>query len=361
MTQIWQSAFWPQFTYDPAATELPLALALEAIGEIQGLQAGLSGPDQEELRFGHIVQEALASFGIEGVSLNASEIEASVIASMRHHIQAAPSRRSDAIVELMREAREYRGPMNQARLFAWHELLFFGIEVEDKGRWRRFELEIVRSANAGHEGEVLYKAPPPEQLDEDMAKFFTWLEAPPRQHPAIRAALAHLWFESIHPFSDGNGRIGRALIDTIFAQERSLPFSFSRQIEREKKAYYAALQAGRREGRGGLDATAFVVWFLECLLRAAQSSRREALFLTRRNAFFLRFGGHLTGRQEKAFRMLFAQGEERVSEGISARSWRKMTGVSAATATRDLTQLAALNILSQGPEGGRSIVYTINA
>lgn len=361
MTDIWQSPLWPNFICDSTRTELPLARALEAVGEIQGLQAGLEEGDQQQLRLGRIIDEALASFSIEGVSLNAAEIEASVIASLRHRNQAPPSRRPDAIAELMLEARDYQGPLDEPALFAWHNLLFYGVEIEDRGRWRSFELEIVRSAQAARQDEVLYRAPPPERLEGEMAAFLAWLARPADSHPAIRAALAHLWFESIHPFSDGNGRIGRAIIDHVFARERALPFSLSRQIEREKKAYYEALQAGRREGQGGIDATPFVEWFLHCLLRAAEASRKEALFLTRRNAFFTRFGPVLNARQEKALRLLFAQGPERLAEGISARSWRRMTGAASATASRDLAGLAEAGILTQGEGAGRSTLWHLTA
>lgn len=359
MTQIWQSASWPRFDYDARVTEPWLASAQEAIGQIQGLLHGLSEQDQEDFGLGQIVQEALASFGIEGVSLDAAQIEQSVIASMRHRAGSLPTRRSDAIAALMHEARQSDIPLDEARLGAWHRLLFFGIEVEDLGRWRSFDIEIVKSANAGG-SEVLYKAPPPEQLATEMAAFFAWLSAAKDTPLAITAALAHLWFESIHPFSDGNGRIGRAIIEHIFARHRALPFSLSRQIEKEKKAYYAALQDARREGQGGvIDATPFVVWFLQCLSAAALAARDEAQFLVRRNAFFQSFAAVLSPRQLNAFRLLFDQGPSRIAEGVTARSWRKMTGSSPATASRDLATLEALGVLKAGEKGGRSVSYSI--
>lgn len=360
MTQIWQSKYWPSFDYDRRQVEGPLAHAQEAMGEILGLQIGLGAAEQEQIRFAQITAEALASFGIEGVTLNAAEIEASVVASLKHRDKAPPSRRSDAIAELMIEARNGALPLDEARLLSWHRLLFFGIEVEDPGRWRRFEIEIVRSAAAGS-SDVLYKAPPPERVGAEMDRFLAWLAAPPELPLPVVAGIAHLWFESIHPFSDGNGRIGRAIIEHVFARHRALPFSLSRQIEREKKAYYAALQEARREGQGVIDATPFLVWFLDCLSRAAEAGRQEALFLIRRNAFFMQFASLLSERQEKAFRLLFAQGAPRIAEGLTARSWRKLTGVSPATATRDLLALQQAGILRSVEAGGRSSAYEICA
>lgn len=358
MIQIWQSPHWPRFDYDRRATEAALALAQESLGEIRGVQAGLSAEDIEHLQYARIVEEAVASFGIEGVRLDPGQIEASVIASLRHRTQGQPARRADAIAALMLAARSTKGALSEAELLSWHQLLFFGIEIEDPGRWRSFDIEIVRSASPGR-ADVLYLAPPPERVAAEMTRFLDWFNAPQDLPAPVFAALAHLWFESVHPFSDGNGRIGRALIDVVFARSRGLPFALSRQIEREKKEYYAALQAGRREGQGALDATEFVLWFLGCLTRAAQSSREEVRFLLRRNAFFTRYRDLLSARQAAALQLIFAQGATRVAEGVSARSWRKLTGAASATATRDLAALEAAGVLTRNTAGGRSVSYQI--
>lgn len=359
MVQIWRSPLWPRFGYDHAAIEGPLTAVMGALGEVTGLQAGLDPEEVEALRLSQIVQEAMSSFGIEGVPLNAAEIEASVIASIRHRDRAVISRRSDAIVQVMLAARGATGPLTAGMLCDWHQLLFYGLEVEDPGRWRRFDIEIVRSATAGRP-EVLYKAPPPERLEAEMAALLTWLEDPPPMPPPVLAAIAHLWFESIHPFSDGNGRIGRAVIEHVFARTRPLPFSFSRQVEKDKKAYYAALQAGRREGQGHIDATPFLLWFLGCLADAADLSRAEAAFLVRRNRFLSRMAPALTARQMQALQTLFDAGEGRVSEGISARSYARITGVSGPTATRDLVAMERAGALARAEAGGRSTFYHIN-
>ncbi|MEI4473777.1 Fic family protein [Frigidibacter sp. MR17.24] len=358
MPWIWQSPAWPEFTCDAARLAAPLARATEAIGEIGGLQQGLDPAEREEMLLREIVSEARASFGIEGVTLDAAEIEASVVASLRHRDRAGFARRSDAIAALMLEARGHGAPLDAAVLGRWHRLLFHGIEVEDPGRWRQAGIEIVRSAAAGRQ-EVLFVAPPPERLEPEMARFLDWLAAETPEPLPVRAAIAHLWFETIHPFSDGNGRIGRAIVEHVFARGRALPFSLSRQIEREKRVYYEALQAGRHEAGGRIDATPFVEWFLDCLARAAGSARDEALFLLGRNRFFLRWTPKISPRAEAVLRRIFAQGAPRVAEGLSARSYARIAGVSGPTATRDLAALAEAGVLRRSEAGGRSTSYAI--
>ncbi len=359
MAQVWQSKYWPKFTYDHERVEPYLATSSHMVGEIAGLIVGLPDTDREEFHLSQIAQEVISSFGIEGVPLDETEIQASIVASLKHRDRRAITRRSDAVVELMAAARSTKGRLSANILYDWHRLLFFGIEVEDLGRWRRFDLEIVRSAVAGS-NDVLYKAPPPERLEQEMTVFLTWLAQDQEAPVPIKAALAHLWFESIHPFSDGNGRIGRALIEFVFAQKGALSFSFSRQVERDKKAYYHALQAGRKEGRGGIDATEFVIWFLQTLENAAVFAREEAQFVLRRNRFFLRFGSQLNARQEHVLRKLFEQGQARVDLGISAKTFRKISGASTATATRDLLSMEDFGALKRSEAGGRSTVYWLS-
>lgn len=355
MTHIWQNPDWPRFTYDAALIEPLLLQFAESIGEVRGLHSGLTATEREEIILREITREAVHSFGIEGVSLNPTEVQDSVIASMKHRNLTGATRRSDDVAEMMLEARDPAITLDAKRLHHWHCLLFQRTEIEEMGRWRSFEMEIVKSANAGDQ-EVLYTAVPPDRVADEMTTFFAGIGQAGLPTP-VRAAIAHLWFESIHPYSDGNGRIGRAIVEHIFAKTAALPFSLSRQIEADKKAYYQALQNGRRAGQGGIDATAFVEWFLTALLKAVQVSGEEARFLMARNRFFMDHGTKLSARQEKVLRRLFSEGETRVKLGISASSYGRISGVSAATATRDLGAMAAQGILRRSETGGRSTVY----
>ncbi len=225
-------------------------------------------------------------------------------------------------------------------------------------RWRKFDIVCTPAAGSN---DILYKAPPPERFDAEMSAFVDWLNDKSEMPTPIVAAIAHLWFESIHPFSDGNGRIGGAVIEYVFAsRSRPLPFSLSRQIEKDKKAYYAALQDGRKVGKGVIDATAFVVWFLITLMSAANAGRDEAHFLVRRNQFFLRFGDVLSEGQKTMLQTLFEQGQVRSKPGLSVKSYGKIAKVSGPTATRDLSAMGRVSALRRSESGGRSTAYWIN-
>ena len=354
--QIWNSPAWPRFRHDPSQTEAPLARFAARLGTIDGLHAGLSIQEREEIFLRAITGEALASFAIEGAPLAPAEIEASVVASLAHR-QPRPQRRSDAIAELMLEARSGKHPLTAAILQHWHRLLFHGVETEEPGRWRSFEMEIVRGPT-GRREDVLYAAPPPDRMEVEMTRFLGWLVADRSPLP-VRAALAHLWFESIHPFADGNGRIGLAIIEHVFATEGALPFSLSARIEADKRGYYAALQKGRRIAGDHIDATPFVLWLLNRLEAGVEEAGREARYLVLRNTF-LSTHANLPERPLSVLRRLFAEGEARVEQGLSAGPYGKMAKVSSATATRDLADLERRGVLTRAPGGGRSTRYLLN-
>ncbi|WP_298262164.1 Fic family protein [uncultured Litoreibacter sp.] len=355
MAEIWSSPYWPRFIFDATALAPLLAAASEAVGEVRGMHAGLTDDERDEIILREFTREAVHSFSIEGVELEPSQIQASIVASMANKALTQPKRRADDVVAVMRDARSGAGGLTAERLQNWHATLFAKAEVEDLGQWRSFDMVIAKSNIAGRENEVLYRAVPAARVAYEMEEFLNWL-ATDKSPPAIRAAVAHLWFESIHPFSDGNGRIGRALIEYVFAQTALLPFSLSRQIEADKQGYYDALQAGRVEGQGGIDATPFIGWFLEALLAGVEAAHAEARFLAARNRFFLRHESALSARQGAVLRKWWGLGAESVSEGLTARLYVKLGSIAPATATRDLAALEEAGVL-EGVGAGRSRVY----
>lgn len=358
MAEIWESTHWPDFTYDRAGLGPLLLQFSEAVGEVRGLHAGLTHDERQEIILRELTRETVHSFAIEGVKLNEAEIQASVVASLADRTLSQASRRSDNIVAMLRDARQGRVPLTEDRLFAWHRLLFEKSGLEDVGQWRSFEMVIAKSDIAGRD-DILYKPVPAARVSGNMERFLDWINAEYNEPAAAKAAIAHLWFESIHPFSDGNGRIGRALIEHVFAQTAVLPFSFSRHVEAEKAAYYDALQAGRKEGRGGIDATQFVQWFLQALMSGVDAAKLEGRFLAMRNRFFMQFSDRLSDRQVSVLQRLFVEGAERVGQGISAKAYVKIAKVSSATATRDLADMELKRVLSRSESGGRSTRYLL--
>ena len=356
MAHIWQSPLWPRFTHDPTRTESALAAFTLRAGTWAGLQEAVSPDEQRKAFVQALTREAVASHALDGVFLSEVTIKASVVASLAHGT-APPQNHSDAVANMMLDARAGQGALTEDRLHHWHGLLFHDVEVDEKARWRSFEMVIVKSARAGRE-EVYYTAPPPGQVTANMADFLGWLNAPSDLPTPLRAALAHLWFESIHPYSAGNGRVGRAIVEHVFARDFDMPFSLSRQIEADKRGYYAALQAGRQEGQGGIDGTDFVLWFLDRLSAGVAEAEADARLLVRRNRYFLRVMP-LPQRAERVLRELFIEGQGRVDQGLSAGPYAQIAGVSLATATRDLTELESLGALVRGPERGRSTRYRL--
>lgn len=354
MREIWQSPFWPKLTFDAAAVAPFLVRATESIGEITGLLAGQSPAERAAWQRHQLVQEAVASLHIEGIPSDAGQIAAALIPWGTSDGKGPINRPADAIAAVLLEARQGRVPLTADRLKSWHRMLSAG--VEERGVWRDHGLDILRPAPTG-QGERLFRAPPPAQLDTEMAALLGWLNHPPQMPSILRAALALLWFETIHPFSDGNGWLGRTLIDHVFAMDRALPFALSPQIARERAAYHAALQAGRQEGQGVVETTGFVLWFLACVTRAAETARAEIRFLLRRSHYLTEWRSRLTKRQITALETILAQGEARAKEGLSAASFAQIAKVSGATATRDLVAMTTAGAVLRSKEGGRSTRY----
>lgn len=355
MNEIWQFPSWPQFGYNASIIEAELFNCTRSFGAWEGTLMGLNPDEREALLISNIVAEVMGSFAIEGVALNHAEFQNSVVQSLIIRQVHQSERRSDRIAQMMKDARDHRRPLNAERLCHWHRLLFDGMEVENIGAWRTHDLVISKSHIAGRD-EIIYRPPPPALMAQEMARFFEWLGYS-TVVPPIKAALAHIYFESIHPFSDGNGRIGRAIVEFILADVPS--FALSRQIMREKNAYYDALQAGRKDAGGYIDATKFVVFMLNAMEKAMQECQFDARFLLARNAYFSKYSSLMNPRSEAVLRRIFEEGRPRVLEGLAARSYLKIAKCSPATAARDLAELVHVGALTLGEARGRSTRYEI--
>ncbi len=373
MAYIWELSAWPHLAYDAAALETAFGQVSARAGELAGLRAGLSDSDRFDTFVKEVATEGVNSFAIEGEALDPRHMTQSLIASLRSRDRTAAAGSYPDVAAVMLDARDVSRPMTLTRLNDWHARLFRQDRfLKDVGRLRSTEMQVVTMAQF-EVREVHFEAPPPERLTVDMQSLMDWIErtGPDGREGELlatpgRAALAHLLFETIHPYSDGNGRIGRALADYVAAQNPiflEAPFSLSRAIQENKNDYYEALAQAQTKSvdrAGNFDVTRFVGWFAEAMTRAIELASRDASYIHRRNRFFGRYGESLNTRQEKALRRIFEEGPTRLAQGLSSKPYQRMTGASSATATRDLADLVKKGILAPTTQRGRATAYLLN-
>lgn len=302
----------------------------------------------------------------EGEEIDIEEISRSVAISISQENTKLIGDKYKDIAELVLDSRDASKPLSKKRLFYWHKLIF----AKNKGisrvaSWRETEMKVVLGPL--HKIATEYVAPPPERVDKEISDYLEWLEGSESSliPVAIKSAIAHLWFETIHPFDDGNGRIGRAICDYIINQSeifRNAPFSLSKAILNKRKEYYKQLKNAQsiKDEHEVIDVTGFIEWFLETTEDAIDFAKDQALFVTSRNHFFIKYSDQLNERQEKVLRKLFAFGKERLDQGISAKPYAKIANTSPATATRDLADLARKGVLIKSEKGGRSTFYKLS-
>ncbi|MDA8426305.1 MAG: Fic family protein [Treponema sp.] len=266
------------------------------------------------------------------------------------------------VVEMMLDATQrYDAPLTEERLFAWHAALFptgrSGLRRIVVGGWRTDAsgpMQVV-SGPAGRE-RVHFEAPAAERLVAEMAAFLDWFNAPPKMDPVAKAAIAQLWFVTIHPFEDGNGRIARAIADAALARSDGSAqrfYSMSAQIRRERRAYYDVLEATQK---GDLDVTAWLTWFLDCLDRSLDGAEATSRAILRKARFWQDLACQaLNERQRKVLNRLLDGFEGK----LTSSKWAALTKVSQDTAFRDITDLVARGILVKSPGGGRSTSYAL--
>ena len=361
----WQQDDWPNFRYQVTGIADLLQDYAAQAGRVGGLLEGLPDDLGTEAMLDLMLAEAIRSSAIEGETLDRD----SVMSSLRNHLglsvtpEPVKSRMADGAGELMVAVREnFREPLLAETLFSWHRMLLGGSTNLRVGAWRQGgdPMQVV-SGRIDH-SIVHYEAPPSARVPAEMARFIEWFNqtAPggPKAilHAPVRAALTHLYFESVHPFEDGNGRLGRALSEKALSQgfDRPVILSLSRIIEEERNNYYDALKSAQRSN----EVTPWVEWFVGVVRRAQKDAGKRVEFVLRKSKFFQRHQSGLNERQLKVIRRMFDAGPGGFAGGMSARKYVSLTGSSKATATRDLQHLA--NIGALVPTGsGRSRRYEL--
>ncbi len=355
---------WPKFTWDHKAVEEPLAAVRHRQGRLFGRMEGLGLPLRSEAMLQTLTEDVIKSSEIEGEHLDRDQVRSSLARRLGMDIGAlAPADRNvEGVVEMMLDAtQKYKEPLTAERLFGWHAALFptgrSGMHKIITGGWRddrNGPMQVVSGA-VGRE-RVHYEAVPAARVDADMKAFFAWFNAAPDTDPVLKAGIAHLWFVTIHPFEDGNGRIARAIADMALARSEESPqrfYSMSAQIRLERNAYYDILEATQK---GDLDITAWLTWFLACLGRAFGGA--EAILagvLTTARFWEKHAGASFNARQRDMVSRLLGDFEGK----LTSSKWAKIEKCSPDTALRDIKDLVDRGVLKKDEGGGRSTSYSL--
>ena len=356
---------WPYFHWDQGGLAGPLADVRNRQGRLIGRMETLGFDLRREAALETLTEDVLKSSEIEGEALDGQQVRSSIarrlgmdIGGLRHI-----DRNVEGIVEMMMDATvSYAQPLTADRLHAWHGSLFptdtSGMSRITVGAWRDDgdgPMQIV-SGPVGRQ-RVHFEAPPAARIDEEMRAFLDWFNAPAEIDEALKAGLAHLWFVTIHPFDDGNGRIARAIADMALARsERSTQrfYSMSSQIRRERTDYYDILE---RTQKGTMDVSAWMGWFLDCLGRAIDGADATLSGVLDKARFWER-AAHvpLNERQRRIINRLL---EGEFKGKLTTSKWAKLSNCSQDTALRDITALMESGILVRNPGGGRSTSYDL--
>lgn len=362
----WQQNDWPNFTYDLGGIEDVLFRIAERMGRVDGLIEGLPNNMQTEALIDIMVSEAIKTSEIEGEYLSRKDVMSSIRNNLGFNSipEQIKSKKAAGAAELMLAVRNsYLSTLNEDTLFSWHKVLMQGSFRVKLGAWRDHEepMQVV-SGLIGKEV-IHYEAPPSNIVPDEMRRFIKWFnESAPGERneikqPAVRSAIAHFYFETIHPFEDGNGRIGRAISEKALAQGIGRPvlLSLSRTIEANKNAYYDALKVAQRSN----EITDWIKYFTQVVLDAQIDAEMLIEFTLQKVRFFDRYREQLNGRQIKVLTRMLDSGPEGFEGGMSAKKYMTITKASKATATRDLQDLAQKGALSL-IGGGRSTRYSVN-
>jgi Fic family protein len=364
-TYIYDLPNWPKFEWNHEALANRLIAVRHRQGRLIGHMQALGFPLREEAVLKTLTEDVLKSSEIEGEILDADQVRSSIARRLGMDAGALPpaDRNVEGVVEMMLDAtQKFRQPLNVARLFGWHGALFptgrSGLNKIKVGEWRDEKsgpMQVVSGAY-GRE-KVHYEAPTADRLDKEMQAFLHWFNTDDANiDPVIKAAVAHLWFVTIHPFDDGNGRIARAIADMALARSEDSPqrfYSMSAQIRLERNAYYNMLETTQK---GDLNITPWLEWFLACLDRAFDGAERVLASVFRKAEFWKKHASATLNERQRDILNRLLNGFE---GKLTSSKWAKIEKCSADTALRDINELVDQQILRKDEGGGRNTSYSL--
>jgi len=357
---------WPIFKWNSEKLLPLLSYVRNRQGKLIGKMGALGFELRNEANLEILTQEIIKSTEIEGEFLDREQVRSSIARRLGLEISGLvySERNVDGIVDLMIDAtKNYDRELNKERLLSWHAALFptgqSGMCKIIAGNWRNDStgpMQVVSGA-LGKE-KVHYQAPPASQIENEMRIFFDWFNLEQNTDLVLKSAIAHLWFVTLHPFEDGNGIISRGLSEMLLARsdEQSYRFySMSTQIRKERNSYYDILE---KTQKSGLDITAWLEWFLNCLLHSIENSHKLLEKVIYKNSFWLKHSGiNINERQRKILNMLV----ENFEGVLNTTKWAKIGKCSQDTALRDIQDLIEKGILAKSEQGGRSTNYELKS
>ena len=366
MTYNWQLPNWPDFTYKLEEAQPIIINFAKEMGEVHGIIQALPTDLQQETLLQLMLSEAMKTSEIEGEYISREDVMSSIRNNLGLNEKQVPikDRQAFGIAQLMVEVRQsVLEPLTVGMLKKWHQLLMTEVKNINAGNWRQGG-EAMQVISGAYGREIVhYEAPPSANVPVQMEQFVNWFNqvkfdvAGDVAEGVLKAAIAHLYFESIHPFEDGNGRIGRAISEKALSLslKRSVMLSLSKTIEKDKKSYYDALKKAQRT----LDITAWINYFTSVILEAQQDAKSMVQFTLKKAQFFDQHKRQLNERQLKVINKMLDKGVDGFEGGMTAGKYISITKASKATATRDLQYLLELGALTQNGSG-RSVHYVLN-
>jgi Fic family protein len=341
----WQKEDWPEFCYNSAKLYALEADFLRQSGIFIGAVKHVSDDDRQQLTVELISDEALNTSAIEGEILNCDSLQSSIrrnfgLTTDNRKIPPAEQGIAQMMVELYRQ---FDSPLNDELLFHWHEMLMNGRrDIKDVGCYRTHDNAMQVVSGPLHAPKIHFEAPPSKSVPKEMKRFVQWFSrtAPKGKSPLpilTRAGIAHLYFVCVHPFEDGNGRVGRAIAEKAISEGlgQSTLIALSQTINGARKSYYEMLESSNKHN----EITAWLIYFAETVIKAQARAQSMLDFIIAKMKFYDRLRGQLNDRQDKAIARMMREGSEGFKGGLSAEKYLSITGTSRATTTRDLQDL----------------------
>lgn len=364
----WQHENWPNFKYSLKNVEDDLLIFSEKVGRVSGILEGLPEEAKQEVIVDIILAEAIKTSEIEGEYPSRLDVLSSIRKNLG--LQYSPEHIKDksaaGLGELMIDVRKtFKESLTEEKLFAWHKLLLRENKKLKVGQWRTHKEPMQVISGAIGKEKVHYEAPPSSIVPKEMKMFIKWFndtgpggKSEMKKAP-VRSALAHLYFETIHPFEDGNGRIGRAIAEKALSQTigRPVMLSLSRTIEAQKNNYYASLEKAQKS----IEITSWIEYFVRTALDAQREVEKQIDFTLKKTRYFDSFKDQLNDRQITVIKRMLDEGTKGFEGGMNAKKYIGITKTSKATATRDMQQLLEIGaFILSGKAGGRSTSYQVN-